>query len=248
MAAIIEAIAAGYHTLSDIATMAGIPRTNIVKYLGVLQELGYVERQVPATARRPERSRKGRYVILDPYLRFYFRFLAPNLSFIERGMVEQAISVQNSVLPSRRFASALMRDHLIDFIGTHTFEELCRDWVAVQADLGALPFLPERIGSFWSRQAQVDVVAVNWRTKDILLGECKWSTDEVGRSVIRTLADKTDKVLPDEGWTIHYVFFARQGFTAAAQAEAAALNATLVTLEQLEADIQRWMEDRRGKM
>jgi len=100
-----------------------------------------------------------------------------------------------------------MQDQLIDFIGTHTFEELCRDWVAVQADLGALSFLPERIGSFWSQEAQVDVVAVNWRTKDILLGECKWGTGEVGRSVIRALAGKTGKVLPDEGWTIHSITF-----------------------------------------
>ncbi len=232
--AIIEAIAAGYHNLSDVAKMAGLARTNIVKYLGVLQELGYVERQVPATVRRPERSRKGRYVIVDPYLRFYFRFLSPNLSLIERGMVGQAIS--------------LMQDHLIDFIGTHTFEELCRDWVAVQADLGTLPFLPERIGSFWSRQAQVDVAAVNWRTKDILLGECKWGDDEVGRSVIRALVGKTDEVLPDERWAVHYVVFARRGFTTAARAEAAALNAPLVTLEQIEADIHRWMKGRRVKL
>ncbi|MCP4359184.1 MAG: helix-turn-helix domain-containing protein, partial [Chloroflexi bacterium] len=42
--AIIEAIAAGYHTLSNIAKMAGIVRSNIVKYLGVLRQLGYVER------------------------------------------------------------------------------------------------------------------------------------------------------------------------------------------------------------
>jgi AAA+ ATPase superfamily predicted ATPase len=230
--AIIEAIAAGYHALSDIARMSGIARTNIVKYLGVLQELGYVERQVPATVRRPERSRKGRYVIVDPYLRFYFRFLAPNLGFIERGMVEQVVN--------------LMRDHLIDFIGTHTFEELCRDWVAVQADTGALPFLPERIGSFWSKEAQVDVVAVNWRTKDILLGECKWGTDAVGRSVIRALAAKTGKVLPGDRWNVHYVFFARQGFTATAQEEARKLNARLVTLERMEADIQDWMKGRRS--
>lgn len=71
--AILKAIADGFHRLSDIATMAGISRTNISKYLGVLQELGYVERQVPATVRRPEKSRQGRYVITDAYLRFYFR-------------------------------------------------------------------------------------------------------------------------------------------------------------------------------
>jgi AAA+ ATPase superfamily predicted ATPase len=229
--AIIGAIAAGYHALSDVARMAGVDRTNIVKYLGVLQELGYVERRVPATVRRPERSRKGHYVLVDPYLRFYFRFLAPNLGFIERGMVAQVIS--------------LMRDHLIDFIGTHTFEELCREWVAIQADVGGLHFLPERIGSFWSREAQVDVVGVNWRTKDILLGECKWGVRAVGRDVIRALPPKVAEVLPGEGWAVHYLFFARHGFTAAAQAEARGINARLVILEQIEADIQSWMKTRR---
>jgi len=237
--AIIEAIAAGYHALSDIATMSGIDRSNITKYLRVLQELGYVERQVPATVRRPERSRKGRYVITDPYLRFYFRFLAPNLTFIERGMAGQAIS--------------LIRDHLVDFIGTHTFEELCREWVAVQADSGLMAFLPERIGSFWSRQAQdfgelsraVDVIAISWRTKHALLGECKWGTEDVGRGVIRALVAKADKVLPDGEWTIHFLFFARRGFTAAAQAEAKSVGASLVTLEQMERDSVRWMKGRR---
>jgi AAA+ ATPase superfamily predicted ATPase len=228
--AIIEAIAAGNHTLSDIARMSGIDRSNITKYLRVLKELGYVERRVPATVRRPERSRKGRYVITDPYLRFYYRFLAPNLTFIERGMVEQALG--------------LVRDHLVDYIGTHTFEELCREWVAVHADSGHLAFLPERIGSFWSHQAQVDVVAINWRTKDILLGECKWGTADVSRSVIRALVAKAEKVLPGKEWTVHLTFFARSGFTASAQAEARGVNASLVTLEQMEKDIIRWMKGR----
>ena len=228
---IIEAIGAGYHALSDIARMAGIDRSNIVKYLHVLQELGYVERQVPATVRRPERSRMGRYVIIDPYLRFYARFLAPNLTFIERGMVDQAIS--------------LMRDHLADFIGTHTFEELCREWVAVKSDLGELGFLPERIGSYWSQQAQVDVVGISWRTKDLLLGECKWATDRVGREVIRALVDKTQKVAPSGDWTIRYACFARRGFTPAAEDEARRTDTHLVALDQMEDDMIRWMKGRR---
>ena len=40
--AVLEAIAGGFHTLTDIATMAGIDRSNITKYLSVLRELGYV--------------------------------------------------------------------------------------------------------------------------------------------------------------------------------------------------------------
>jgi AAA+ ATPase superfamily predicted ATPase len=225
--AIIEAIAAGYHGLSDIARMAGISRTNIVKYLGVLADLGYVERQVPATVRRPEKSRQGRYVIVDAYLRFYYRFLAPNLGFIERGMTRQA--------------TALIENQLVHFIGTYTFEELCREWMAEQADMGALPFLPERIGSFWSREAQVDVVAINWRTRDILLGECKWGAGKVGQAVIRDHFDKTSHVVPDEReWQVHYLFFAREGFTAGAQNAAEAQGAQLITLDRLEADMRQW--------
>ncbi len=193
--AIIEAIAAGHHTLSDLARMAGISRTHISKYLGVLQELGYVERQVPATVRRPKKSRKGRYVIVDPYMRFYFRFLHPNLSFLERGMQQQTIS--------------LLQDHLADFIGTHTFEELCQDWITVQADLGKLPFLPDRVGGFWSPQAQVDVVAISWRTKNILLGECKWVQGKVGRGVVRQLAEKSERVVPKGDWKHSFCLLSR---------------------------------------
>jgi AAA+ ATPase superfamily predicted ATPase len=231
-AAVLEAIAGGFHQLSEIAMMAGISRTNIGKYLGVLQELGYVERQVPATVRRPEQSRQGRYVITDAYLRFYFRFLKPYLADIARGRVRQAVS--------------LLYDHLLDFIGTHTFEELCRTWIGDVAEMGELPFLPERTGSFWSRKAQVDVVAINWRTKEILLGECKWGQKPVGREVLQTLINKTDKVLPDGAtWQVHYAFFARQGFTEAAQELAAEHKALLITLEQIEVDMRRWLETQR---
>jgi AAA+ ATPase superfamily predicted ATPase len=56
--AVIEAIAAGHHRITDIARMAGLSRSHISKYLSVLQQLGYVERQVPATVRHPDKSRK----------------------------------------------------------------------------------------------------------------------------------------------------------------------------------------------
>jgi len=231
--AVLEAIAAGFHRLTEIATMSGIDRSNITKYLAVLRELGYVARLVPATVRRPEKSRQGRYVITDPYLRFYYRFLAPHRSAIEQGRVKQATN--------------LLYDHLLDFIGTHTFEELCREWVDVSAELGSFPFLPERTGSFWSKQAQVDVLAINWRTKEILLGECKWGQKAVGPEVIQTLIDKTAKVLPGQvKWQVYYAFFARSGFTPAAQELAQKHQALLVTVDQMEMDMQRWLRLQKG--
>lgn len=231
--AILEAIASGFHYLTEIATMSGIERSNITKYLAVLRELGYVERLVPATIRHPEKSRKGRYVITDSYLRFYYRFLARHRSAIEQGRIKQATS--------------LLYDHLLDFIGTHTFEELSRDWVSIRAEMGEFPFLPEQIGSFWSREAQVDVLAINWRTEDILLGECKWGQKAVGREVIQTLVSKTEKVLPGQiKWQVHYAFFARADFTVEAQALARRHQAQLVSLAQIEADMQRWLQSQQS--
>jgi len=43
-----------------------------------------------------------------------------------------------------------------------------------------------------------ELVAINWRERAILLGECKWGVKPVGRSVIEELVDKTALVVPDE--------------------------------------------------
>lgn len=218
--AILEAIAHDRRTPSDIATAAGLPRSHVSKYLGVLRDLRLVRREVPVTLRHPERSRQGRWRIVDPYLRFYFRFLASRQEEIALGRV--------------RFVWQLIQRHMIDFIGTHTFEELCREWVSARGDAGQLPFVPERVGSFWSKQAQVDVVAINWMEKAILLGECKWSRQPAGRAVVTTLIEKTPHVVPEGDWQVYYAFFARAGLTPAAQAEAEQHGAIVVDLDRLD--------------
>ena len=221
--AILEALAHNARTPSEIATSSGVAAAHVSKYLGVLQSLRLVRRDVPVTVRRPERSRKGRYVITDPYLRFYFRFLARRQEEIALGRTTYTLQE--------------IQRHLIDFIGTHTFEELCREWTSVQGDAGHLPFVPERVGSHWARDSQVDVVAVNWMDKAILLGEAKWSRDPVGRNVIVKLVEKSEKVVPESDWSVHYAFFARAGFTDAARAEASSVNAILVDLARLDRDL-----------
>jgi len=133
--------------------------------------------------------------------------------------------------------------HMRAFVGTTAFEELCREWLRQQAIAGTLPFNPQIIGAHWSKDVQVDVVAVNWRTRQVLLGECKWGVDAVPRSVVRELIEeKTPRVLkslPDAGagWAVHYAFFARAGLTIAAQEFAAVHNAVWVDLARLDRDL-----------
>jgi len=85
----------------------------------------------------------------------------------------------------------------------------------------------------------VDVVALNWEDKAILVGECKWGTSAVGRSVVRELLDKAPLIVPGKDWQVHYVLFSRAGFTDAARAEAESVDAQLIDLNRLDADLRQ---------
>jgi uncharacterized protein len=228
--AILKAIGAGAHTLDAIRQTALIDKAHLSAYLQRLQDLKMVERRLPATVPQGEQrtSRKGRYHLRDAYFRFYFRFLAPHHDRLAFALHEVLLLIQAQ---------------LRAFVGQTAFEELCRQWVTERAQAGALPFVPTVIGSHWSRAVQVDVVAINWQTHAILIGECKWGAEEVDRQIVRELIeDKVPKLLRElpqqgQGWTVQYALFARRGFTAAARAEAARYGALLVDAERLDAEL-----------
>ncbi len=228
--AVLQAIGGGAHTLDEIANAALIGKTHLSAYLTRLQELRFVERRLPVTVPPGKRaaSRMGRYHLADPFLRFYFRFIAP-----QRDEIGYHV---DRALPA-------IQDQLRAFVGSTAFEALCREWVSRAGQAGRLPFEAQHVGAHWSRKVQVDVVAVNWREKGILLGECKWGTEAVAREIVSDLLeDKAPpllKSLPEEGhgWSVHYAVFARAGFTPAARALAHKHQVTLVDLRQLDHDL-----------
>jgi len=226
--AILKAIGGGAHTLTEISERAFIPTASVNFYLNTLQELRLVQRRLPVTQPRAKqlRSRSGRYHLNDPYFRFYFQFLEPFLS--------------SSPLDPDQVIEAIRRN-LRAFVGATAFEQLAQNWVRVQGKAGLLPFMPDSIGSHWSARVQVDVVALNWQTHNILLGECKWGTDRVDRQVVRELIErKTPLVLrdlPDQGrdWNVHHILFGRKGFTPAAVNEMNLVKGQLVDLKGIDA-------------
>lgn len=228
--AVLAAIAGGARQPSAIALQADMPhRSSADSYLAQLIEMDYVRRELPVTIEPKKRpsSRQSRYVLADNYLRFYFRFVRPNLSYLAQQLHD---------LVEKRLAEQLRA-----FVGMTTFEELCRQWLLAQARAGNLPFPVEEIGAHWGGGAQVDVAAINWREKAILLAEAKWQVDTVRRPVIRELIEqkspKVLKTLPNdgEGWQVYYAFFARTGFTDAART--AATGTLLVDLRRLDEEL-----------
>ncbi|MCP5099396.1 MAG: ATP-binding protein, partial [Chloroflexi bacterium] len=224
--AILKAIANGRTSREDIAAFTATPSSSLSHYLPRLIDLQFVEKRVPATVplKQIKTSKHSRYHLRDSFLRFYYRFVDPNLHLIEQGLTHHLWQTINRQL--RPFVA-------------YTFEALCRQWVIDQTQQEQLPFIPENVGSHWSAQVQIDVVAISWSEKQILLGECKWGDRPISRSIIRELIEeKRDKVLndlPDKGigWTVHYAFFAREAFTSAAQETAQKHQAGLYTLKDI---------------
>ena len=236
---ILRAIANDARTQKEIATFTGLVQGHISQYLSILQEAGFVERRAPVT--QAERSRLGRYHITDPYLRFYYRFLANRQTQLALGVQEQSL--------------AEIGRHLRDFIGANTWEEICREWLLRASANHTLPFVVDQVGSAWTRGAQVDVVGINSMEKLLVLGECKWGLEPVGRSVLTAVVDKTTEVAPSQGqWQVYYLGFARDGWTAASHAFAQeiadsppggknwrALGMRLLDLSQVDRDLTAWV-------
>jgi hypothetical protein len=220
---VLWAIASGFHQWSDIAKMAGLPETALGHYLKILQELEFIERREPVLAK--PKSKSGRYYVRDHFLRFYYRFVVPQIGSIERGYQEAAANK--------------IEAELRPFLGEHVFEELCREWVWAAAMSGRLDFVPEVVGSYWrtyrGKGVQLDVVAAAPREKRLLIGECKWGHDALGRQLLPDLIKRSQR-MPQvaEGWQTQYALFARTGFTEALQQEARETNALLISLTQIE--------------
>lgn len=200
-ASILRAIAYGYRTPKEIASAAGLNERHISMYLSNLLQTGFVERRVPVT--ETPASRQGRHHITDPFLRFHYRFLSRRQAQLALGVRDQAL--------------AEIKKHLVDFIGTHTWEELCREWLLRASGKNLLPYLPDQVGSIWNREAQIDVAGVNFMDKTLILGECKWDRHPKDVGTLEKLIGKTDKILPKDGqWQVFYLGFARSGWTSSA--------------------------------
>ncbi|SCL20558.1 hypothetical protein GA0070624_2030 [Micromonospora rhizosphaerae] len=80
---VLRAIGSGERTFSSIARAAGgIPQASLTRALRLLSEKRIVEVTLPLST---QPSRETRYLVADPYLRFWLSFLGPWLPEIERG-------------------------------------------------------------------------------------------------------------------------------------------------------------------
>lgn len=195
--AILRAISMGKTRTSEIINETGFEKNVVGKYLSVLNDLRIIKREVPITEKSYEKSKKGLYVMNDNFFRFWFNFVFPNKGFMEEG--EAGYVIENKIKPD------------LDIFVSQTFEEVCRDYTRKGLLMG-LKF--NKVGRWWSRDAEIDVVGINEEENVILFGEVKWSTKKVGVDVLNDLKEKAKRVeWGDKNRREYFVLFNRKGFT-----------------------------------
>ncbi|MBI5636312.1 ATP-binding protein, partial [Candidatus Micrarchaeota archaeon] len=158
---ILKAISFGKTTQKEIADNAHLEPLLVGKYLDVLKGMKIVSRLVPATEKNPEKSKKGLYRITDNYYDFWLKFVYPYAEYVEEGRCSELM--KNIISPSFNA-----------YVG-RSFEALAKKKLVELNQQGKLPFSFERIGGFWHGDCEIDLVALNEKTKEILFAEVKWS-------------------------------------------------------------------------
>jgi uncharacterized protein len=174
---IMRAIAAGATRHNEIAQRAQLETPLLAPRLARLTSLGYLEHRRPLEP-RGFAGRRGFYRIRDPFFRFWFRYVFPNRSRLERGRVDEVL--------------ALVEADLDNYMGP-AFEDLCRDWVARRS--ADLPEAAE-VGSWWDRAGshEVDIVTTA-RGRYTMVGSCKWSRS-AGTDALSTLRSAVERLGP----------------------------------------------------
>ncbi|WP_448861118.1 DUF234 domain-containing protein [Clostridium sp.] len=177
---IIRAIAAGNSKLSAISTVLEVKSTSLTKYLKTLIDLDILEREVPVTEENPEKSKKGLYKIKDNYLRFWFAFIYPNMSFIESG---------NSAIVLNKIRKSMVSSHT-----AFVYEDVCREQMWNLNANDAWPFHFSKLGRWWDSRNEIDVAATDPDGSNLILGECKFWQEPVGSNILYALEQKAATV------------------------------------------------------
>jgi AAA+ ATPase superfamily predicted ATPase len=178
---VLDAIGAGAHRVSEIASRIGRPATSLSRPLERLIELGLAVRDVPF-GESPRASRRSLYRIADPFTRLWFRVVASHRAELVSGTAR-----------SRRAVLARYWDGLV----SATWEQLCRHGVAAMSHhlLGEQATW-KPASRWWSgNEAEWDVVAEDVAGERLLLGEAKLGGGDV-RARAGALLRRTPPELP----------------------------------------------------
>lgn len=199
--AILQTIAFGATSRNEIAQKSLVDSRTLSKYLSVLEDMDLVQKEFPVFAGPGLLGNvsRGLYKMADPYLKFWFRFLANNPTLI---MTRQEALSEWASLVEPYFSN----------YASESFEEVCRQYLNRMRFAEKLSFRPTSLGRWWHEGTEIDIVGADSERRHCIVGECKYRNEKVGIKVLRSLQVKCDQLPVAKDADFQYWIFSRMGF------------------------------------
>ena len=196
---VITAIALGNTKMNDIFQKTQIEKTKLSVYLKNLMDLGIIRREfsMEATTKEHGNVQRGLYRLTDNYFRFWYRFVFPNMSELESG---DASGIWNHAI-----------EPVLNEYVSYIFESVCMQYLRKQNREEALPFHFTRIGRWWDKTNELDIMAATETGKDYLIGECKFKNSCFSISDLKHMQEKFHPTEPD--CSVYHFLFSKGGFS-----------------------------------
>lgn len=205
---ILEGIASGKNRNNEVAAYVCLKETSIPQYTSDLKSLlGIVDFITIPTKKFKLGSKKNILAITDNFYNFWFSIIWKDYKYYEMQDMEglkKKIYNQISVFNGKAFENYVQS--LINLLGKH---KLIFDVDSVGNWWGKDPSKPKN-----KNMEEIDAVAINEKTKNILFAECKWTNAKVGIDLYINLKRKARLVQwHNEDRKEHFALFSKAGFT-----------------------------------
>lgn len=197
---IMTAIGNGFCQYSRLANAVGKKTTELSIPLKNLIEMAYVRKEVPFGD--PEnKTKKTLYQIDDPFMSFYYEFIAPNKSLLAIGRTSR---VKETIKAGLNTHIGRLWEHLClvsisgnSFFG-HDWQMARRWWGKALNEKGEV------------EQLEFDVVAESIDKQFLLVGECKWNHADYAHRLLANLKRKASFLPFAKGKKMVYALFLRE--------------------------------------
>ncbi len=199
---IIESIALGKTKFNEILQDTMLEKGKLSVYLKNLIELGFVSRELPILSPKASRPnyQRGIYRLKNSFFRFWYAYVFPNTSLLEFGDVETVY--QRLIEPN------------IDHFVSQPFEDVCIEYMKYKNMRGELPFYFTQIGRWWNKNTEIDAIASDRLSENIISVECKYRKSKCNSMDLKKHREKNiSELLDRKVLNVYHFYFSWSGFT-----------------------------------
>jgi len=175
---ILQAIANGNHTLTEIGLAFEETSAAIISYLKMLIELSLVEKRILFDEDNSSQNNKELFYIADTYIEFWLKFINPHKSQLE---IDNKNYVLNQI--KRNYVKSHARFVFVDVCKEYTKRICTQRGLTVNS-----------IHSYGDNEKKIDIMAIDHDKRTVIVGKCNYCTTKVTEHTYNLLRQKADNI------------------------------------------------------